>query len=167
MSKFIKLKDLIHFRGKFIYDNFIFRNLKRIEFKNDLSNELTYLDITNQNIKNKEFIIKKANNEIILRGNKNHDFEIIDSEKNETWKPCNPITSIGFSSKMYYISKNSEVKIVVNGSGNMVYSDSNFVGRIRRKQIDIKDENYINILIGICFVDIVCHNIYKLYEPND
>ncbi|MFD2915209.1 hypothetical protein [Psychroserpens luteus] len=167
MSKFIELKDLYHFNGKFIYDNFIFRNLKRIEFLSDLSNELTFLDISKQNIKDKVFIINRTNCEIILKGNKNYDFEIIDSGKNENWKFHNPIKHIGFSNKSFYKSKNSEVKLISNGFGNMVYSNNNFVGRIRRKKIDIKDENYINILIGICCVDIISNDIYKLNETND
>lgn len=167
MSEFIELKKLTHLNGKFIYDNFIFRNLKRIEFKNSLSNELTYLEISKQNIKNKKFTIKRTNCEIILKGNRNHDFEIVDSEKKEKWKSHNPIKLIGFSKKSFYRSENSEVKIVNNGFGKTVYSDTNFIGRINKKQIDIKDESYINILIGICSVDLICNGIYKLNEPND
>jgi len=167
MSEFIELKDLIHFKGKFIYDNFILRNLKRIEFKSTLSNELTYLEITKQNIKDKKFIIKRTNCAIGLKGNKNYDFEITYSEKNENWKSHNPIKFIGFSNKSFYKSENSEVKIVSNGFGKMVYLDGNFIGRIKRKRIDIKNENYTNILIGICCVDIICNDIYKLNEPND
>ncbi|MCB0427828.1 MAG: hypothetical protein KDD16_11050, partial [Mangrovimonas sp.] len=85
MSEFIELKDLIHLRGKLTHDNFIFRNLKRIEFKNEVSDELAYLDINKHNIENREFTIKKGNSEIVLKGNKNYDFEIIDLSKNENW----------------------------------------------------------------------------------
>ncbi|MCB0439554.1 MAG: hypothetical protein KDD20_12515 [Mangrovimonas sp.] len=167
MSEFIELKDLIHLRGKLTHDNFIFRNLKRIEFKNEVSDELAYLDINKHNIENREFTIKKGNSEIVLKGNKNYDFEIIDLSKNENWKPYNPIKIIAISNKSFYKSEFTELKIVSNGYGKMVYSENNFIGRIKRKRIDIKDENYTSILIGICFVDLISNDVYKLNETND
>jgi len=167
MSKFIELKNLSHFKGKLIYDNFIFRNLKRIEFENKISKDLMFLEISKQNIENKEFIIKRTNCEIILKGNKAYDFEIIDLKKNEIWKFNNPINYVGFSNESFYKSKDSDVKLVSNGFGLMVYSDDNFIGRIRRKQIDIKENTYINLLFGICCIEIICNDIYKLNETND
>ncbi|MCB0453732.1 MAG: hypothetical protein KDC94_12790, partial [Aequorivita sp.] len=87
--------------------------------------------------------------------------------KNENWKPYNPIKIIAISNKSFYKSEFTELKIVSNGYGKMVYSENNFIGRIKRKRIDIKDENYTSILIGICFVDLISNDVYKLNETND
>jgi len=167
MSKLIELKDLYHLKGRIIYDNFILRNIRRIEFSTDLSNEVTYLDISKQNIKDKKFIINKTDCEIILKGDKSYEFEIIDSGNNENWRFYNHIKYIGLSNKSFYKNENSEVELISNGFGIMVYSNNDFVGRIRKEQIDIKNKHYINIVIGICCVEIICDGIYRLNEPND
>jgi hypothetical protein len=170
MTKFIELKDLQRFKVKFIYNNFILRNLKRIEFRNEATDEFIHLNISKQNIENKEFIIHRKNCEIIIRGNEKFEFEfeIMNSKKNEIWKFHNPIKYISLSSnEFFYKSKVSEVRLVRKGFSTMVYSNKDFVGRIERKQFDIKDINYINVLIGICCERIICNDIYKLNEPDD
>jgi hypothetical protein len=166
MSNIIALNDLYHFKLKLVYRNVVVRNLKRIEITNEFNKEIASLNISKQNIKEKLFVLDFHHKKITLQGNNYLNFDIIDTEKEEYWRFINPIKCIATSDKSYYEHKNLKVRLSPNGFGLMLSCNSNFIGRIRTTEIDVKNDTFADLILAICCVNSIRNYVYKVNESN-
>ena len=104
--------------------------------------------------------------EITLKGNKNLDFDSINLQKKQHWKFINPIKYIATTNKSYYEHQDLKVNLSPNGFGVMLSCNSNFIGRIRTTEIDIKNDTFAHLIFAICCVNSIRNYVYNVNESN-